>query len=92
MSADIGQKHPGNATGSTRRKIVDVSAAGRILMRTRVNPNIQTGPVKVLFHTLVASPDLQALHCLSHESLADGDIGAPMIAKGMLKQGSLIYQ
>ncbi len=92
MSADIGQKHPGNATGSAGRKIVDVAAAGRILMRTRVNPNIQTGPVKVFFHTLIASPDLQALHGLSHKSLGDGSVGAPMITKGMLTQGSRISQ
>jgi hypothetical protein len=85
MPADIGQQHPGNATGGTGRKIVDVAAAGRIFVGTGINPHIQTGPVKVLFHTLVATPDLQALHCLSHESLADGDVGVPMVKKGLRK-------
>jgi hypothetical protein len=54
MPADVGKEHPGNATGGTGRKILNLAAADRILMRTGINPNIQPGPVKVLFSSSFA--------------------------------------
>jgi hypothetical protein len=67
VPAHIGRKQPGNATGCAGRQLVDIAAARHVFMGQGIEPDVETGPVKVFFHSLIATPDLHALHCFGHD-------------------------